>query len=141
MRHTFATAKRPAWLECGGGRGNPKFRDNLASGSANSPYIGFAFQCSPDPKLGNPRLVPATPAMAAVARATRSRQVAERTADVLAVLRQVQDEGAGSLRTIAAGLQAHGVLTPAGKAYWSATQVWRVLFRAEIASTSRVTGG
>ena len=39
-----------------------------------------------------------------------------RTADVLAVLRQVQEEGAGSLRTIAAGLQARGVLTPAGKA-------------------------
>ena len=53
--------------------------------------------------------------------------MAERTADVLAVLRQVQDEGAGSLRTIAAGLQAHGVLTPAGKVHWSATQVQRVL--------------
>ena len=78
-------------------------------------------------KLGNPRLVPATPAMAAVARAARSCQVAERRADVLAVLRQVQDQGATSLRTIAAGLQAHGVLTPTGKAYWSACQVKRVL--------------
>ena len=57
-------------------------------------------------------------------------QVAERAADVLAVLRQVQDEGAGSLRTIAAGLQAHGVLTPAGKAQWTATQVQRVQVRA-----------
>ncbi len=86
-------------------------------------------------KLGNPRLVPATSAMAAVARAARSRQVTERTADVLAVLRQVQDEGAGSLRTIAAGLQARGVLTPTGKARWSATQVQRVLVRAEVADT------
>jgi len=85
-------------------------------------------------KLGNPRLVPATPAMAAVARQTRSRQVAERTADVLAVLRQVQAEGAGSLRTIAAGLQARGVLTPAGKMHWSATQVRRLTSRAEAAS-------
>ena len=84
-------------------------------------------------KLGNPRLVPATSAMAAVARAARSRQVAERTADVFAVLRQVQNEGAGSLRTIAAGLQARGVLTSAGKACWSAEQVRRVLARAEAA--------
>ena len=83
-------------------------------------------------KLGNPRLVPGTPATAAAARAARSRQVAERTADVLAVLRQVQDEGAGSLRTIAAGLQARGVLTPAGKAHWSASQVRRVLVCAGV---------
>ena len=78
-------------------------------------------------KLGNPRLKPGTPAMAAAARAVRSRQVAERTAGVLAVLRQVQDEGAGSLRTIATGLQTRGVLTPAGKSRWSAAQVRRVL--------------
>ena len=80
-------------------------------------------------KLGNPRLLPGTPAMAAVARAARSRQVAERMADVLAILHQVQAEGADSLRTIAAGLQARGVLTPAGKANWSAGQVRRVLVR------------
>jgi DNA invertase Pin-like site-specific DNA recombinase len=85
-------------------------------------------------KLGNPCPVPATPAMAAVARQARSRQVAERTADVLAVLRQVQDEGAGSLRTIAAGLQARGVLTPAGKAQWSAAQVRRLTSRVKAAS-------
>ncbi len=87
-------------------------------------------------KLGNPRLMPGTPAMAAVARAARSRQVAERRADVLAVLRQVQDEGATSLRTIAAGMHAHGVLTPAGKAHWSATQVQRVLVRVEAGRAS-----
>ncbi len=85
-------------------------------------------------RLGNPRLVPATPAMAAMAREARSRQVAERTADVLAVLRQVQAEGASSLRTVAAGLQARGVLTPAGKVRWSATQVRRLTSRAEAAS-------
>ncbi len=82
-------------------------------------------------KLGNPRLVPATPAMAAVAREARSRQVAERAADVLAVLRQVQGEGAGSLRDIAVGLQARGVLTPTGKAHWSATQVRRMMGRVK----------
>ena len=78
-------------------------------------------------KLGNPRLVPATPAMAAAAQQARSRQVAKRKADALAVLRQVQDEGADSLRTIAVGLQERGVLTPTGKANWSASQVRRIL--------------
>ena len=75
--------------------------------------------------------------MAAVARAARGYQVAERRADVLAVLRQVQDEGATSLRTIAAGMHAHGVLTPAGKAHWSATQVQRVLISAKATNANR----
>jgi len=78
-------------------------------------------------RLGNPSPVPATPAMAAAARAVRSRQVTERAADVLAVVRQVQAEGASSLRTIAAELNARGVLTPAGKAQWSPTQVRRLM--------------
>jgi len=82
-------------------------------------------------KLGNPRPVPATPAMAAVARQARSRQVAERTADMLAVAHQVQAEGARSLRTIATALHEHGVLTPAGKEHWSAAQVRRLLAHAE----------
>ncbi len=82
-------------------------------------------------RLGNPNPMPATPAMAATAREARSRQVKARTADVLAVLRQVQAEGAGSLRAIAAELHARGVLTPAGKVQWSATQVQRLLARAE----------
>ncbi len=82
-------------------------------------------------RLGNPNPVPATAAMAAVARQVRSRLVADRVADVLAVLRQVQAEGASSLRAIAAELHARGVLTPAGKAQWSATQVQRLLARAE----------
>jgi len=46
----------------------------------------------------------------------------------------VQAEGASSLRTVAAGLQARGVLTPAGKVQWSATQVRRLANRAEAAS-------
>jgi len=82
-------------------------------------------------RLGNPSPVPATPAMAAAARAARSRHVTERAADVLAVVRRVQAEGASSLRAIAAELQARGVLTPAGKANWSAAQVRRLLARAE----------
>jgi hypothetical protein len=80
-------------------------------------------------RLGNPNPVPATPAMAAAARQVRSRQVADRVADVLAVVRQVQAAGACSLRTIAAELHARGVLTPAGNAQWSAAQVRRLLAR------------
>jgi DNA invertase Pin-like site-specific DNA recombinase len=78
-------------------------------------------------RLGNPSPTPATPAMAAIARAARSRQAANRTADVMAVVRQVQAEGASSLRAIAAGLHDHGVRTPGGKEHWSATQVKRLL--------------
>ncbi|MEE3504592.1 recombinase family protein [Acidiphilium acidophilum] len=63
-------------------------------------------------RLGNPSPPQATAAMAAAARQARSRQVAARAADVLAVVRQVQAEGANSLRAIAAELQGRGVLTP-----------------------------
>jgi DNA invertase Pin-like site-specific DNA recombinase len=77
--------------------------------------------------LGNPSPTPATAKMAAAARQARSHQVAARAADVLAVVRQVQAEGASSLRAIAAELHAHGVLTPAGKPQWSAAQVRRLL--------------
>jgi len=84
-------------------------------------------------RLGNPSPVPATPAMAAAARAARSRQVTDRARDVLAVVGQVQAEGASSLRAIAAELHARGVLTPAGKANWSAAQVQRLLARSEAA--------
>jgi DNA invertase Pin-like site-specific DNA recombinase len=78
-------------------------------------------------RLGNPSPTPATPAMAAAARAARSRHVAARTADVLPVVRQIQAEGATSLREIARGLQAQGVQTPSGKEHWSAAQVRRLL--------------
>jgi DNA invertase Pin-like site-specific DNA recombinase len=81
-------------------------------------------------RLGNPSPTPATPAMAAVARAARSRQVATRTADVLPVVRQIQAEGATSLREIARGLQAQGVQTPNGKEQWSAAQVRRLIDRS-----------
>ncbi len=82
-------------------------------------------------RLGNPSPTPATAQMAAAARQARSRQVAARAADVLAVVRQVQAEGASSLRAIAAELHTYGVLTPAGKLAWSPAQVRRLLARAE----------
>ena len=78
-------------------------------------------------RLGNPSPIPATAEMAAAARQVRSRQAAARTSDVLAVVRQVQAEGASSLRTIAAELHAYGVLTPTGKKNWSPTQIQRLL--------------
>ncbi len=56
------------------------------------------------------------------------------------MVRQVQAEGASSLRTIAAELHAHGVLTPTGKANWSAAQVQRLLSRAEIANRAPKEG-
>jgi DNA invertase Pin-like site-specific DNA recombinase len=80
-------------------------------------------------RLGNPSPTPATAKMAAAGRQVRSHQVAARAADVLAVVRQVQAEGASSLRAIAAELHAHGVLTPAGKLDWSPAQVQRLLKR------------
>lgn len=85
-------------------------------------------------RLGNPSPVAATAAMAAAARTARSRQVAARATDVLAVVRQAQAEGASSLRTLAAALHAHGVRTPNGKEEWSATQVRRLLAHAEATS-------
>ena len=81
-------------------------------------------------RLGNPFPTPATSEMAAVARQARSRQVAARAADVLAVVRQVQAEGASSLRAIATALHEQGIRTPAGKEQWSAAQVRRLLAHA-----------
>jgi len=85
-------------------------------------------------RLGNRSPTPATAEMAAAARQARSRQVAARAADVMAIVRQVQAGGASSLRAIAAELRTHGVLTPAGKADWSPIQVRRLLNHTEAAS-------
>lgn len=81
-------------------------------------------------RLGNPSPTPAMAEMAAAARQARSRQVALRRADVLAVVRQVQAEGANSLRAIAMALHEQGVRTPTGKEEWSAAQVQRLLAHA-----------
>ena len=51
-------------------------------------------------------------------------------ADGLAVVREVQAEGASSLRAIAMAHE-HGVRTPSGKEEWSAAQVRRLLAHAE----------
>ena len=88
-------------------------------------------------RLGNPSPTPATAEMAAAARQARSRQVAARASDVLAVVRQVQAAGASSLRAVAAELEAHGVLTPAGKIHWSGEQVRRLLVRSKAPMDAR----
>ena len=88
-------------------------------------------------RLGNPSLTPATAEMAAAARRARSRQVTARAADVLALVRQVQAEGANSLRAIATELHAHGVRTPMGKEQWSPGQVRRLLTREESTTAIR----
>jgi DNA invertase Pin-like site-specific DNA recombinase len=88
-------------------------------------------------RLGNPSPTPATAEMAAAARQARSRQVAARASDVLAVVRQVQAQGASSLRAIATELHAHGVRTPMGKEQWSPGQVRRLLARAESTTAIR----
>lgn len=87
-------------------------------------------------RLGNPSPTPASPAMAAAARAVRSRQVVERAAELLVIVHQVQAEGASSLRAIATALHAYGVQTPTGKAFWSAAQVRRLLVGARDQSAS-----
>jgi hypothetical protein len=46
-------------------------------------------------------------------------------------VRQVQAEGASSLRAIATALYEQGVRTPSGKEEWSAAQVQRLLAHAE----------
>ena len=88
-------------------------------------------------RLGNPSPTPATAEMAAAARQARSQQVAARASDVLAVVRQVQAEGASSLRHVAMELQARGVLTPGGRSQWSATQIQRLLTKASKATAAR----
>ena len=80
-------------------------------------------------RLGNPSPPRATPAMAAAARAARSRQAAAQGAELLAAVRNVQAEGVSSLRAIARALAAQGVRTPGGRERWSAAQVRRVLQR------------
>lgn len=83
-------------------------------------------------RLGNPHPVPATAVMAATARLARSRQAAAQSADLLTVVRQVQAEGATSLRAVAAALHARGVLTPAGSDRWHPAQVQRLMVRRPV---------
>jgi len=60
------------------------------------------------------------------ARLARTAEAAKRAADLLPVIRSIQDAGAVSLRQIAAGLNERNITTPRGEE-WSAVQVQRAL--------------
>ncbi len=61
--------------------------------------------------------------------AVRKAKAAKRVEDLVPVLAHIREEGAMSLRTIAAQLNSRGIETPRG-GEWSAVQVRRVLARA-----------
>ena len=54
-------------------------------------------------------------------------KVAARAADIAPIIRELQEDGAGSLRAIAEGLNEAGIPTARGHRQWSATQAKRVL--------------
>jgi predicted flap endonuclease-1-like 5' DNA nuclease len=68
--------------------------------------------------------------MAAARRAgikARQTRAEERAANVAPIVKTLQAAGVTSLKGIAKALNDSGVLTPAGRAYWHAMQVARVL--------------
>jgi DNA invertase Pin-like site-specific DNA recombinase len=81
--------------------------------------------------LGNPNL-----AAIAGRGAAKNREKARRYADnVLPIIRQVQQQGAVSLRELAGELTARGVKTARGSTAWSAATVGRLIARAQEART------
>jgi DNA invertase Pin-like site-specific DNA recombinase len=66
----------------------------------------------------------------AKARAIRSAKAQNRASDLAPTIRQLQSEGANSLRAVAAGLNAGGI-TAARGGQWSAAQVRSVLRRID----------
>jgi DNA invertase Pin-like site-specific DNA recombinase len=77
-------------------------------------------------KLGNPRLAEST----AEATAARIEAADHFAANVLPIIREIQNSGVSSLRGIAKALTARGVKTARG-GVWSAVQVTDILGRAE----------
>ena len=74
-------------------------------------------------KLGSPIAAKTV----ANARAARSTYAVKANATTLAVVREVQGSGIGTLAGIARALQARGVKTPAGRSQWQSVQVSRLL--------------
>lgn len=66
-------------------------------------------------------------------RAVRSARADAKAADITATISEIRNSGAGSLREIAAALNARNIPTPR-KGAWSATQVARVLERMKAAA-------
>lgn len=79
-------------------------------------------------KLGNPGNLKNRDVGSANGQAVRVKAANSRAADLAPIIAEVRGAGAVSLREIAAGLHARGVLTPKGKP-WSATQIQRILAR------------
>ena len=79
-------------------------------------------------KLGTPANLKNRDIGSANGQAVRIKAANGRAADLAPIIAEVRNEGASSLREIAAGLNARGVFTPRGKP-WSATQIQRVLVR------------
>ncbi|GEP59651.1 recombinase family protein [Reyranella soli] len=77
-------------------------------------------------KLGSPVAAKTV----AKARAARSAYAAKANATTLAVIREVQGSGVGTLAGIARVLAARGVKTPAGRSEWQPVQVSRLLAAA-----------
>jgi hypothetical protein len=62
-------------------------------------------------------------------RAVRRAQADARTADLAAIVAELQAAGVTSLRAIAAALNERRIPTATGVGEWRAVQVWRVLAR------------
>lgn len=79
-------------------------------------------------KLGGDRGVKPTGAVRARSAEALARKANDRAADIEPVIRRLQDDGAKSLREIAAGLNQAGIPTARG-GIWNAVQVARILER------------
>lgn len=74
-------------------------------------------------KLGNPRLLPGTPAAAAHANAVRTANALAHARGVLPYLEAARSAGASTLTDLAEALRNRGVATPTGRTHWDGTQV------------------
>jgi DNA invertase Pin-like site-specific DNA recombinase len=59
--------------------------------------------------------------------AANHKRAADRAADLAPAIANIRNNGAATLRDIAAGLEAAGIVTPRGQAKWSPTQVKRAV--------------
>lgn len=82
-------------------------------------------------RLGNPSLKPGSRRALRVARQARTDRADAHAADVLAYIEAARAAGCSSLGELARALTARGIETPAGGKQWHASQVRRVLKRAE----------
>jgi hypothetical protein len=82
-------------------------------------------------ELGNPNLRAGDRIAARAARQARTESSNAHAADVMAYIEAARAAGCSSLGDLARALTARGIETPAGERNWNASQVRRVLKRAE----------